>query len=319
MAFALSTLPHGTVAGRSTFLNHASKAGPSTLPCICQHLSLTPRPFSSTTPNRLAAGTRSLSRGHQCRKTGACKPCAASNKVTDAGWEGIAGSVGVGVLWAALAYYGFVLSPNQTPYRDMYFLEKLLGLGVDDGVKVNTVFTRLCWLMGVWPAVYASLLLPTAKSGNKVPAWPFVVGSFAFGIFALGPFFALWTPMKDEHHAQLGPPAKKDLKGWKSWGVQATESPITSWLLLASAVLFVFQAATAGAAQWAGYGKLFDESRFCHVTTIDFLALTASAPLWMWNDAKVRQWQSRGKWLPILASIPVIGPAAYLVLRPKVQ
>ena len=52
----------------------------------------------------------------------------------------------------------------------MYFLEKLLGLGVDDGVKVNTVFTRLCWLMGVWPAVYASLLLPTAKSGNKVLA-----------------------------------------------------------------------------------------------------------------------------------------------------
>lgn len=44
-----------------------------------------------------------------------------------------------------------------------------------------------------------------------MPAWPFVVGSFAFGIFALGPFFALWTPMKDEHHAQLGPPAKKDL------------------------------------------------------------------------------------------------------------
>ena len=68
------------------------------------------------------------------------------------------------------ADYGFVLSPNQTPHRDMYFLEKLLGLGVDDGVKVNTVFTRLCWLMGVWPAVYASLLLPTAKSGNKVLA-----------------------------------------------------------------------------------------------------------------------------------------------------
>ena len=49
--------------------------------------------------------------------------------------------------------YAFVLSPNQTPYRDMY---------------VNTVFTRLCWLMGVWPAVYASLLLPSARSGNKV-------------------------------------------------------------------------------------------------------------------------------------------------------
>ena len=66
------------------------------------------------------------------------------------------------------ADYGFVLSPNQTPYRDMYFLEKLLGIGANDGVAVNSVFTRLCWLMGVWPAVYASLLLPSAKSGNKV-------------------------------------------------------------------------------------------------------------------------------------------------------
>ncbi len=41
--------------------------------------------------------------GRQHRNTGACSPCAASNKVTDAGWEGIAGSVGVGILWAALA------------------------------------------------------------------------------------------------------------------------------------------------------------------------------------------------------------------------
>lgn len=81
--------------------------------------------------------------------------------------------------------------------------------------------------------------------------------------------------------------------GWKSWGVQATENPITSWLLFGSAALFVFQAATAGGQQWAGYSKLFDESRFCHATTIDFLALTLSAPVWMWNDAEVRQWESR--------------------------
>ena len=81
--------------------------------------------------------------------------------------------------------------------------------------------------------------------------------------------------------------------GWRTWGVQATENPITSWLLLGSAALFVFQAAAAGGQQWAGYAKLFDESRFCHVTTIDFLALTISAPVWMWNDAEVRNWQDR--------------------------
>lgn len=47
---------------------------------------------------------------------------------------------------------------------------------------------------------------------HQVPAWPFVVASFAFGIFALGPYFALWTPVKDEeHHGRSGPPKKSDL------------------------------------------------------------------------------------------------------------
>ena len=81
------------------------------------------------------------------------------------------------------AVYGFILSPNQTPYRDMYFLEKLLGLGADDGVKINIVFSNLCFLMGVWPAIYSSLLLPTAKSGNK--ARP------AFSKYA--PILVAWT------------------------------------------------------------------------------------------------------------------------------
>lgn len=45
----------------------------------------------------------------------------------------------------------------------------------------------------------------------QVPAWPFVTASFAFGYFALGPFFALWTPVADEQHKQTGPPRKSDL------------------------------------------------------------------------------------------------------------
>lgn len=64
--------------------------------------------------------------------------------------------------------YGFVLSPNQTPYRDMYFIEKLVGLGANDGVKVNTVLANMSFLMGVWPAIFSALLLPSGKSGNKV-------------------------------------------------------------------------------------------------------------------------------------------------------
>eukprot|EP00983_Pelagomonas_calceolata_P067120 1149358-Pelagomonas_calceolata.AAC.3 len=50
----------------------------------------------------------------------------------------------------------------------------------------------------------------------------------------------------------------------------------------------------AGAASWVEYGRLLDESRLVHVTTLDFLCLTAFAPFWMLNDAEARGWEQRG-------------------------
>ncbi|QCD98783.1 hypothetical protein DEO72_LG7g60 [Vigna unguiculata] len=43
------------------------------------------------------------------------------------------------LLWAALIYYVFFLTPNQTPSRDLYFLKKLLNLKGDDGFRMNEV------------------------------------------------------------------------------------------------------------------------------------------------------------------------------------
>ena len=99
-----------------------------------------------------------------------------------------------GVIWVSLVAYAALWAPDQTPARDAYFLEKLLGLGADDGVPLNAVWFFLFNIMGVWPAVYAALLTPAGRSANGVPAWPFVTGSFALGAFSLLPFFALWAP-----------------------------------------------------------------------------------------------------------------------------
>ncbi len=52
-------------------------------------------------------------------------------------------NIGIFGLWGGLLYYVFVLAPNQTPLRDSYFVEKLVGLGVDDGILINTVFTQV--------------------------------------------------------------------------------------------------------------------------------------------------------------------------------
>jgi hypothetical protein len=74
-------------------------------------------------------------------------------------------------LWVGLIAYVALWSPNQTPVRDQYFLEKLVGLGMDDGVALNAVWFCLFNIMGVWPAVYAALLTPAGRSANGVRAW----------------------------------------------------------------------------------------------------------------------------------------------------
>ena len=48
-------------------------------------------------------------------------------------------------------------------------MQKLCGLG-SDNVPINAVFTQLFNIMGVWPAIYTAILVPSAKSGNKVRA-----------------------------------------------------------------------------------------------------------------------------------------------------
>lgn len=76
----------------------------------------------------------------------------------------------LGLAWAAFVGYAFLYSPNQTPYRDQYFIEKLVGLGENDGVTINIVFTALFNAMGLWPAMYSALIIPSGKSENGVRA-----------------------------------------------------------------------------------------------------------------------------------------------------
>eukprot|EP00884_Botryococcus_braunii_P015266 jgi/Botrbrau1/2422/Bobra.0395s0046.1 len=228
-------------------------------------------------------------------------------------FQTVASSAGGLLLWAAFAVYAIFLSPNQTPYRDSYFIEKLLGQGADDGVSVNTIFTQIWNLLGVAPALIWALLSPTAKSGNKVPIWPFTSLSLGLGFLALGPYFALWTPSKREK----GAPSAADLEGWGNLSLRITESRGFAVLLLVGATVSIGQMVTASPEQWLDYLKLFDESRLVHVSSLDLTVLTCVAPFWMFNDAAQRDWQPRDKYLPFLAALPILGPVIYLVLRPR--
>lgn len=195
-------------------------------------------------------------------------------------------------------------------YRDQYFLQKLVGLHADDGFLMNPVLISVFNLMGVWPLIYTMLLIPSGRgSKGSPPVWPFAAVSFATGAFALLPYFALWRGE--------GPPPLPSARERDSWPVKILESKVTAVSAVVGAAVLLTYAATAGGPAWKEYDQYFRESQFVHVMSLDFLILASLAPFWLFNDMTVRKWRGKGDWWwPLLAVLPVLGPAIYLLLRP---
>jgi hypothetical protein len=109
--------------------------------------------------------------------------------------------------------------------------------------KVNAVFAAVFNAMGLYPLIYAALLIPAARS-DRLPAWPFVTASVFLGAYALLPYMALWTPKSDP--PQQLPPPKEELDGWSRLYMRGAETAVLPALLLAGAGYYLYSAATAG-------------------------------------------------------------------------
>ncbi|KAG0583509.1 hypothetical protein KC19_3G142500 [Ceratodon purpureus] len=235
------------------------------------------------------------------------------------GGDGGGGSDGGGALswvssavvfafFGALVAYAAVLAPGQTPYRDQYFIEKLVGLRSNDGFAINTILWCEFFIMGLWPMIYSSLILPSGRNKKGgVPEWPFLILSFGVGAFALLPYFALWKP----------PPPKVTKQELQSFPFNVLENKLVSVGVLLSGSALLVTAALAGADQWTEMYQYFRESKFIHVMSIDFLTLSTLAPFWVYNDMATRKWLDKGSWLLPLTLVPYVGPALYLCLRPS--
>ncbi|KAL5704011.1 hypothetical protein ACHQM5_022491 [Ranunculus cassubicifolius] len=217
------------------------------------------------------------------------------------------------LLWAGLMYYVFQLTPNQTPSRDMYFLEKLLNLKGEDGFEMNQVLVSLWYIMGLWPLVYSMLLLPSGRSSKGgIPVWPFLVLSCFGGAYVLLPYFVVWKP----------PAPRVDEAELERWPLNILESKLTAGAVIGAGLgLMAYAALSADASVWKEFYQYFRESKFIHATCVDFCLLSTFAPFWVYNDMSGRRWSDEESTLfrNVLLSltlIPFLGPALYLVLRP---
>lgn len=200
----------------------------------------------------------------------------------------------LGGLWLGAILYSIFWAPPDQPGTGQ--LIQRLAIGNWQGI--NPLIVSLFNLMGVWPLLYAGILAIDGR-GQRFPAWPFVVASFAVGAFALLPYLALRRP----NPVVIGR-LDKGLKLWEGRG--------TAVILLLLVLIFLGYGLVWG--DWADFWQQWRSSRFIHVMTLDFCLLSLLFPLLLPDD-----WARRGmvdcpwRWWTV---VPLLGALLYYLRRP---
>jgi hypothetical protein len=206
--------------------------------------------------------------------------------------------IGFGLLWLGFVTYAFLLAPPDQP--DTFALIQNLATGQWQGI--NPWIVTLFNLMGIWPMVYTSLMLADGQ-GQKLRAWPFALGSFAVGAFAILPYLALRQP-------QMVKPVQP-----QGWGLQLLTSRWLGLLLLLGTLGLLGIGLQGG--DWADFGHQWQTRRFIHVMSLDFCLLSLLCPVLVKADL-IRRGMRANPWVAV-AFLPLLGPLIYLCLRPPIK
>jgi hypothetical protein len=207
-------------------------------------------------------------------------------------------NIGFGLLWLGFVAYAFGWAPPDQP--DTLTLIQNLATGKWQGINLWVV--TLFNLMGIWPMVFTSLMLVDGST-RKLPAWPFALGSFAVGAFAVLPYLALRQPQPVQSAAQ--PP--------RGWGLKLITSRWLALLLLLGTLVLLGIGVQGG--NWPDFWQQWQTRRFIHVMSLDFCLLSLLCPVLVKGDLGHRGLSSHA-WVAI-ACIPLLGPLVYLCLRPQ--
>lgn len=173
----------------------------------------------------------------------------------------------------------------------------------DPGSQLEALFTfrgpdpwsiAIFNLMGVWPVLFGAVLLLDGP-GQRVPAWPFVLLSFALGAFVLAPYILLRATDRE-----LRPPGRMRAVMSHPW------VPVLTGLTSAALVGY---AATTGS--WATYFGQLQGNGFVRTYSADFAACTLLFPAVAWDDRK--RFGGHTRWWPTL--IPLAGAVWHLAQR----
>ena len=200
---------------------------------------------------------------------------------------------------ADVLYAAFIAPKGDPPAHSQYGLFADLALG--QGPARNPAVWGVFQLLGIVPLMYWPLLFPDGR-GQKVWAWPFALGMMAVGAFSLLPYLILRRPYPDPT-----PGARNLAVRWFAGRPFAVFVAVALVSLLVWIMLF---------GSLANYVYWFRVSNFVHVLTIDLLVLTLLFPALLRDDMARRDVSDESTLGRVALSVPLLGPAWYLVRRP---
>ena len=201
-------------------------------------------------------------------------------------------------IWLGFVVYAFRFAPPDQP--DTAQLIQQLATG--EWQALNPAVVALFNLMGLWPLAYAGLAIADGH-GQKIPAWPFVIGSFGLGAFLPLPYLILRQP-----NPAFTPPSSKLIALLDS-----------RWLgisLLVGALVLMGYGVYAG--DWADFVNQWQSSRFIHVMSLDFCLLWLLVPSLLGDDM-ARRGLKNSRVFGLVTAIPLVGLTAYLTFRPQLN
>ncbi len=206
--------------------------------------------------------------------------------------------IGFGLLWLGFVAYAFIFAPPDQPDT----IALITNLSTGNWENINPLIISLFNLMGIWPMVYTCMILIDGR-GQKIPAWPFALGSWALGAFALLPYFALRQP-------------NPRFSGEKNMLIKILDARLTGVVLTLATILLCVSGLING--NWPDFIQQWQTSRFIHVMSLDFCVLSLIFPALLKDDLA-----RRGIDNPVIfwlvALIPLFGPVVYLACRPPLQ
>lgn len=208
------------------------------------------------------------------------------------------GKIILGVIWLAFIVYAFFLAPPEQPGT----FELIKNLSLFQWQGINPLVIAIFNLMGVWPLVYSAIVFIDGR-GQKIPAWLFIIPSFAVGVFAILPYLALREP-------------NKQFTGKKNIFLKLLDSRVTGLILTLTSVILVAFGLQGG--DWGNFVQQWQTNRFIHVMSLDFCLLSLLFPILLADDMARRDWKNQQLfWL--IALIPLFGPLIYLCIRPPLS